>query len=204
MLNPRFRFAVIVLAAGQSLRFGGVNKLLAKLQGKPLIQHCMEAVTSITPTQIVVVTGHQSKEITSLLDIESIQLVNNSHYAEGMGTSIAAGIKALDEDMDAAFICLADMPLIKPDDFFQLSQGFEPDEQHDICVPVFDGQNGHPVLFGRRYFSKLSVLKEDKGARLILAEYSDQINHISFPSKRIRTDIDRPDDITSDPITGHT
>lgn len=204
MLNPHFRFAVIVLAAGQSLRFGGTNKLLAKLQNKPLIQHCMEVVTSITPAQIVVVTGHQSEKITPLLDKESVQLVNNSHYAEGMGTSIAAGIKALDDDINGAFICLADMPLIKPDDFFQLSQGFEPDGQHDICVPVFDGQNGHPVLFGRRYFSKLSTLKEDKGARLILAKYSDHINHISCPSKRIRIDIDRPDDITSDPLTSHT
>ena len=185
------RVAAIVLAAGSSARFGGENKLLADVGGKPLIWHTLKAVCAMQCAPIFVVTGHMADEIERGVQCLPVTAIRNDEFDTGMGNSIAAGVGALPQDVDAAFICLGDMPLISTEVFELLSSGFhERGDTEAICVPVHQGQRGHPVLFGRSHFPGLAALKGDAGARHILKTCQHNILEVEVADDTIVRDCD--------------
>lgn len=194
MLNVPQMFAAVVLAAGQSRRFSCGNKLLARLDGKPLICHCMETLSRLGLSEIVVVTGFEADRIEEVLSTYDVHVVKNQQFEYGMGTSLAAGVVGLSEDVGATFICLADMPAIETDVFEALTEAFLDRPKRDICVPVFKRQNGHPVLFGRRHFSRLRALKGKQGARRVVAENRQFAQYVTIGTSSIVLDCDTEKD----------
>jgi molybdenum cofactor cytidylyltransferase len=150
------RVAAIVLAAGQSSRMGS-NKLLADLGGQPMIRRTVSAMRQAADTTIVV-TGRDAGLIEAALDGLPVTFVHNADYAQGLSTSLRAGIAALTPDTDAAVIALGDMPLVSPDVVRKLIAALSPAEHRSICVPVHKGERGNPVLWGRQHFEALSAL----------------------------------------------
>lgn len=201
MLNPGFKFAAILLAAGHSKRFIGHNKLLHDFKGKPLIQHAINEIEKTQFSQMICVLGHEAQTLIQTINHQNFQLVENPNHLSGMGTSIATGAAHLNPDIDAAFICLADMPLIQADHFHQLSYAFIPEQNQKICVPIKDKQTGHPVLFSREFFSELTTLQGDQGARSLLKAHPGTIKTISLSTNAIHYDIDQQKDINQAPET---
>lgn len=195
MLNPRFKFAAILLAAGLSSRFGNGNKLLHVYKDKSLILHSLTPMLQVGFEQVIVVTGHEGKEINKLVEPYDVEVIKNENYLDGMGSSLATGIKSIDRDIDGVFICLADMPDLEADVFYRLSDVFSPQDDRTICAPVFDGQRGHPVLFACSHFSALSLLTRDQGARQLVNENSRELQEIEVSEPYIFYDIDRVDDL---------
>ena len=106
------RIAAIVLAAGRSTRMGGPNKLLAEIGGRPLVRIAAEAALASRARPVIVVTGHQREQVEEALAGLPVRLVHNPDFADGLGTSLKAGIAAVPADADGAIVCLGDMPQV--------------------------------------------------------------------------------------------
>src|SRR5262249_2307971 len=100
------RVAGVVLAAGRSTRMGGPNELLAEIGGRPLVRIAVEGALASTAKPVVVVTGHQREQVEAALKGLPVTLVHNPDYAQGLSTSLKAGIAALPAEVDGAIVCL--------------------------------------------------------------------------------------------------
>ena len=111
----------ILLAAGQSKRMKGENKLTKKFRGVSLIKHSVKNILASTVDELIVVLGHQKEIIEQLIDKnEKIKLVFNKDFESGMASSIKTGVNHLSKNTEAFFICLGDMPLVNFNIYNQL------------------------------------------------------------------------------------
>ena len=180
------RIAGIVLAAGTSSRMGR-NKLIETVRGKPLIAKAVDAAAASRLDPVLVVTGHQADKIAAALAGAPAALVHNARFAEGLSSSLQAGLAAVPEDCDGAMILLGDMPEITPALIDRLIAAFHPGA---ICVATAQMRRGHPVLWARRFFAELMTLKGDKGARDVMQAHDNQILEIEAGDDAPLADID--------------
>lgn len=189
--------AVIILAAGQSTRFGPDNKLLHSINDDPVIVHTAKVALNAGVKEVIVVTGHDADAVEEALKGLDVQVVRNATPHAGMGTSLAAGANAVRSLPNAVMIMLGDMPMIKPETLQQIVSEFAPDNGPDIIVPVHDGRRGHPVLFGASYMPKLCALTGDTGARAILLNHPERVRAINVDDLGTLQDIDTQDDLNA-------
>lgn len=190
---PRPRIAGIVLAAGTSTRMGA-NKLVMPFKGAPLVRHAVEAALAAHLDPVIVVTGHEETKIQQALADMPAQFVYNGQYAQGLSTSLRAGIRAVPTDCDGALVLLGDMPAITPDLCARVVARFDPASGHAICVAAApDGTRGHPVLWGRQFFTAIEALTGDQGAKEILARHADQVVEVAAGDNAPLLDIDTPE-----------
>ena len=190
------RIAAIVLAAGRSTRAGEVNKLLALIEGTPMVAHTVARVRQSRADPVILVTGHEAERVREALSESGALFVHNSRYAEGMGTSIAAGIGALPDGVDAALICLGDMPALAAADIDRLIASFEADPGRGIRAPVAGGRRGNPVLFAARFFPELERLGGDTGAKAVIAAHGDEVAEAPMDGAGTLVDLDTVDEIS--------
>ena len=167
--TPTCKVAAVLLAAGSSTRFGADNKLLALLDGKPLIRHVGDALTRSRLQQIVVVTGPDPEAVgAALAGIEAL-IVHNARHLDGMGGSVAAGILAVSPELDGALVVPGDMPAVSPMLIARLVAAFAAHGSDVIVYPATaDGEQRNPVLWPRRLFGALARLSGPAGAKSIL------------------------------------
>lgn len=184
------KVTAIVLAAGRSSRMGH-NKLLAEASGVPLFSHVLATLKQSAIDDVLVVTGHEAEAVRSLLP-PGQRSVHNPHYAQGLSTSVAAGLaEAL--GADAALVCLGDMPLVDAASINKLIAAFNPTEHRSICVPTFEGQRGNPVLWGRQHFAALSAIQGDRGGRAIIDELAEEVVDVPVSNAGVLKDADTPE-----------
>ena len=181
--------AAIVLAAGESQRTKKGNKLLLLHQNKPLIRHAVKTAMASRANPVIVVTGHQSKKIKKALYGLNPLFVHNPNYQDGIGTSIACGIKTVPKHCAGALVCLGDMPYVRPEHLNRLIESFN--EKEHLCIPVAQGRQGNPVLWGRSFFRSLCRLHGDTGAKSLLPP---DAHKIFFQDTAVLDDIDDIDD----------
>jgi molybdenum cofactor cytidylyltransferase len=167
--------AAVVLAAGASSRFGAGNKLLAEIGGKPLLRIVAEAVAAAGISDIVVVTGSDRASVETALAGLGVRFAHNPGWQSGMGTSIAAGVSALGEVCDGAFIVPGDMPLLSASVLESLIAAFEREGLERIVYAATPkGEQRNPVLWPRRYFAELAHLSGREGAKRLLRSLADE------------------------------
>ena len=184
--------AALVLAAGRSTRMGPVNKLLAPLGGRAMVRAVVDALEGSCARPVVVVTGHEAERVGGALAGTGIRLVHNPAYREGLSGSMRAGLAALPESAEAAIICLGDMPLVASRHVDKLVAAFDPAEGREICVPVFEGKRGNPVLFARRFFAEMAAIRGDVGARHLIGEYEEYVCEVAMDDRAVLLDVDSP------------
>lgn len=189
----RPRIAAVVLAAGQSRRMGARNKLLAAVDGVPMVARAVQAALAGVDAGVYVVTGHEHEQVARALASYDISVVHNPRYAQGLSASLASGLAALPDDVDGALVCLGDMPRVTPAHIHQLVAAFDPEEGRAVCVPLWDGRRGHPVLWARRFFAEMSDVKGDVGARHLLGEYADLLCEVPVEDDGVLLDVDSPE-----------
>jgi molybdenum cofactor cytidylyltransferase len=162
------KVAALLMAAGNSRRMGGPNKLLMTLHNQPLIHFSINAVQGAKFTARVVITGRDGDNITALAD--GFEVVHNPHFAEGFGTSLAAGFSALlnDLDIDGALVMLADMPLIKAADLNILIAAFVAGNGQAIIRATHNGQPGNPVIIPKTLFAEMAKLNGEQSGQAII------------------------------------
>jgi molybdenum cofactor cytidylyltransferase len=189
---PR-RVAAVVLAAGRSTRMGGPNKLLADIARRPLVRIAAEEALASRAKPVIVVTGHQREQVETALAGLPVQFVHNPEYADGLGTSVRAGIAAVPADADGAIVCLGDMPQVDAGLIDRLIAAFDPDQGALVVMPTFEGRRGNPVLWSRRFFPDLTAIEGDVGARHLIGRYSEAVVEVPLAGKAALVDVDTPE-----------
>jgi molybdenum cofactor cytidylyltransferase len=184
--------SAVILAAGRSTRMGGPNKLLAELGGKTLVRIVTEQALASKAEGVIVVTGHQAEEVEKALQGLKVKFVRNPDFAQGLASSVKAGVAAVPAAADGAVICLGDMPLISARLIDRLIEAFAPDSGHLIAVPVSDNRRGNPVLWSRRFFAELMALDGDIGARHLIAKHAEAVAEVPVEGFDAFLDIDTP------------
>jgi len=191
------RIAAVVLAAGQSRRMGPVNKLLADIEGVPMVLRVVDAALASRARPVVVVVGHEAERVRQSLSGRDVTVVENPDYAGGLSTSLRRGISALGDEVDGALVLLGDMPRIGAGHLDRLIAAFDPAGEAAICVPVFGGKRGNPVLWGRRFFAELQDIAGDVGARHLIGEHADSVAEIEMGDEGVLIDVDSPAALTA-------
>ena len=184
------KVAAILLAAGASRRMGGRDKSMEPVDGEPLIRRMVRAALDSAAARVVVVLRAEDPRGAALDGLNPTRVVN-PRAEEGMGTSIAEGVRALGPEIDAALILPTDMPEIGAEEIDRLIAGFDPKAGREIVrATAADGRPGHPVVFGRRFFEPLAGLDGDRGAREILRDHPGFVAEIALPGEAALTDLD--------------
>jgi molybdenum cofactor cytidylyltransferase len=186
------RIAAIVLAAGRSTRMGDANKLLADVGGRPMLRWAAEAALASRARPVLVVTGHQEREVRAALAGLDVGLVTNPDFAQGLSTSLRAGIAAVPAECDGALVLLGDMPRIDASDLERLIGAFAPGT---IVVPMHQGRQGNPVLWPRALFPEIMQLQGDAGAKRLMAARPDAIREVEMDTTAILADVDTPEEL---------
>ena len=187
------RIAAVILAAGRSTRMGGPNKLLAEIGGRPLVRIAVEEALASRADPVIVVTGHQRDTVEAALNGLKVERVHNPYFAQGLSTSVKAGLAAVPDDVDGAIICLGDMPQVDAALIDRLATAFDPERGALIVVPTVDGKRGNPVVWSRRFFHELATLEGDVGARHLIARYPEAVAEVVASNHAAFVDVDTPD-----------
>jgi molybdenum cofactor cytidylyltransferase len=188
----RRRIAAVLLAAGRSTRMGGPNKLLAVLDGKPLVRHAAEAALGSRASSVVVVTGHMAEAIEAALAGLDVTILHNPDYRDGLSTSLKAGIAAVPADAEAAVIMLGDMPRVTAATVDRLIEAYDPGSGALVVVPTAEGRRGNPTLISRRFFPDLMAVTGDIGARQVLQGYPEAVVEVEMGID-VGLDLDTPE-----------
>ena len=183
------RVGAVVLAAGRSSRMGA-NKLIEVLEGVPLVARVVDTALEAGATPVVVVTGHQREAVEGALGDRPVERAHNPRWEEGMGTSLAVGIRALEGRVDGVLVCLGDMPRVAADGLRSLLSAFRSGEAAAAWVPVHGGKRGNPVLWAASWFPRLAAIEGDRGARLLLAELEDEVVEVAVSDAGVLLDVD--------------
>lgn len=195
------RIAALVLAAGRSTRMGTADglsraKLLEPIGGKAMVRHVVEAALQSRVTKTIVVTGHRGDEVRATLGDLAVAIVPNPRFADGLATSISAGLTALQGlagDIDGVVVLLGDMPRVSTHIIDRLIAAFSPDDGRAIVVPTHAGQRGNPVLWGRSLFGQLTTLSGDTGGRALIQGHAERVVEVDVGTPAIHLDIDTPE-----------
>ena len=191
------RIAAVILAAGRSTRMGAVNKLIAEIGGKPLVRIAAEQALASRARPVIVVTGHERDKVEAALDGLPVKLVHNKDYADGLGTSLKAGIAAVPADADGAIVCLGDMPQVMAVLIDKLLAAFDPERGALVVVPSIEGRRGNPVVWSRRFFPDLMAIAGDIGARNLIGGYAEAVVEVPVAGEAALTDVDTPESLSA-------
>lgn len=173
------------------MRFGADKRLARLPDGRRVLDAALAAIVeSGLPMLVCVASGDDA--LAEALHQRDIACLRCARAGEGMGSTLAEGIGAV-PDWSGVLVALADMPWIAPATYRSIAQQLS---EQRIVVPVFDGKRGHPVGFGREFYTDLSSLAGNTGARDLLARYSAKVTELSLVDAGILRDIDVSDDLS--------
>lgn len=180
--------SAILLAAGEAKRMGKLKQLMP-LGNTTMVEQTIDNLLSSGVSEVIVVLGHRAEEIMKRIATSPVKMAVNPNYQQGMGTSIASGLKFIDSRAQAVMLALGDQPFVDSQTINRLIEEFE---SHDkgIAIPTYQGRRGHPLIFSIKYKAQLSGLKSDIGGREIIKQYPEDILEVAVECEGIVLDID--------------
>ncbi len=185
------RTAGIILAAGESTRYGSPKQLL-DWKGKPFVRQVAETALQAGLWPVVIVTGSHAAEVESCLKDLPVNIIHNPNYQQGQSTSIQAGLNALPQNIGAAVFLLADQPQIPVEVIRALVDSHTQEMQSILAPLVLEDRRANPVLFDRDTFPDLMQLTGDIGGRAIFSKY--KVEYIPWHDDTLLMDVDNPED----------
>lgn len=183
---------LVVLAAGLASRMG-LPKLLLPVQGRSLVRFTVGRLLESPVQATAVVLGAHADLLRDELADLPVTLVVNERYAEGLSTSLRAGLAALPSEVEAVVFALADQPLASAEVVHALVERYAATGR-PIVYPTYGGQQGTPVLFARPLFAEIQALSGDVGARQIIRRHPEAAQEVPFPSTEPLRDVDTWED----------
>ena len=182
--------SAIVLAAGQATRFGRCKQLVL-VDGKALLDRVLDNLRASKIDDIIVVLGAHAEEIRGQISFDGVRVVMNPDFADGMSTSIQAGLRALPESADAAMIVLADQPFVTPRTLDLLIDEYSRVRPMGL-VPTYNNVRGNPAIVSRALFGEMMNLRGDTGARSI---FGHDVMTLPVDDRGVTMDIDTMEDL---------
>lgn len=188
------RTALILLAAGNSSRMRGADKLLEDVRGLPCLRALALRGLAAGMQVIVPLPSSNHPRAAALAEVPVLPLPV-ADARDGMAHSLRAGIAAVPEATEAAIVLPGDMPAIQRDDLVALQKAAETHPEAVICQATTEnGEEGHPILFRRALFDRFADLSGDRGAKEIVDAHKDRRVLVTRPGNRARLDLDTPED----------
>ncbi|HYM61882.1 MAG TPA: NTP transferase domain-containing protein [Thermoanaerobaculia bacterium] len=185
--------AAIILAAGQATRFGRCKQLMP-LGERTLLEHVLDNVNRSDVDDVVVVLGAHADEITNRTQFRKERVVINEQYAQGLSSSLQAGLRALPQEATATLIVLADQPFVTSQTLNILIDSYNGDHP-EVVIPTYNGFRGNPVLVDRSLFEEMLSIRGDVGCRAIFGEHAQSILKVAVDDPGIVQDIDTVEDL---------
>jgi CTP:molybdopterin cytidylyltransferase MocA/ADP-ribose pyrophosphatase YjhB (NUDIX family) len=185
------KVAAVVLAAGTSSRMGQPKQLLP-YAGKSLVRRAVEAAVGSRAHQTIVVTGAAREQVEHELSGLAVMLVHNPAFADGMSTSLRAGLRAIRPEVDAVIVMLADQPFIDAGVVDGLIDRYR-QSGAKIVRPRYGDVPGNPVLWDSSHIAALMAQEGDQGGRSLMQAHSSQIAWLELPDAAQQTDVDTPE-----------
>ena len=186
----------VLLAAGRSTRMG-TDKLSLRYKGRPLLHRSLAPLigSPLVSEVIVVVNPSFSRSI----DCAGCTVVINRDAHSGMASSLRTGVMAASALVDAYLVSLADMPAITEALIATLVEAYRRSDKK-ILVPVYEGRNGHPVIFDSECKERLLRIEGDVGAREIIREDPEIVECVPVDDPGVVFDVDTPGSLTGGPV----
>jgi len=181
----------VILAAGMGRRMRALKQLLP-LQGRPLLQHVIDAARGSDLGHLLLVLGHAHEQILDTIDAHGMDVLVNPDFAEGQSTSVRAGLAA-GPDADGVMFLLGDQPLVGSPLIDTLIALFRA-ERPMAVMPVHQGQPGNPAIIGRELMRQAAGLSGDTGARRLLRENRQHVRRLEVDDPLLLRDVDTMDD----------
>lgn len=185
---------ILLLAAGSSSRLGQPKQLVL-LNGETLLEKAAKAALSVRPGSVTVVLGACFETIAPVLAGLPVAIFQHLDWAQGMGSSIRAGVAAVLEQhpsTDAVLLLQCDQPLLDAGLLQKIvDTGLSATE--GIVAAAYGGSSGPPVLFKKKYFGPLAHLDPAKGAKPLLLRFQEDLRTVDFPGGEV--DVDTADDL---------
>lgn len=193
--GPFSSTAILLLAAGRSRRFEAGDKLLARLNGKHLLEHAASTLIEEPVAVRIAITGPDHEERRNLLAAAGWQVLVNPDTQSGQASSIATGIRHIiaDESVDQVLILLADMPFIPDSHILALQAALQ--DRAAAAISCVGGTLCPPAIFPRSAFEALLALKGDAGAKSVYRSLTGTRSISLSASHAI--DIDTKDDLAN-------
>jgi molybdenum cofactor cytidylyltransferase len=184
--------AAIIPAAGFSSRMG-VYKPLLPVGTRLVIEKTVDCFKQAGITDIRVVVGFKRKLLAPVLERLDVQIIFNSKFAEGMYTSIQAGVETLAESVNAFFILPGDCPFVEPDTVSTLLTAYR-STPVSVIYPTHNNQRGHPVLVSNKLRGLIINSKPEGGLKTLLEKYGTDNLEIPVSDSGINIDMDTAKD----------
>ena len=173
---------------------GEQPKLLLPLaDGKTVLWHTIQNVLGLGTREVIVVIRPDLPEMADLLSELPVRCIFNPRYAEGMATSLAAGIEALESSTKAALVMLGDEPYVNSRIIEAIVSAYE-SEHKPITMPMYGNRPGPPTLFAREIFTELLKMQGDIGGRQLAEKHPDWVCFVPFDEAMRPKDIDTQED----------
>ena len=195
----------ILLAAGQSLRMKGENKLTKEIDGVPLIKYAVKNILGSSVDELIIVVGHEKEIIEKIIeDSKKIKIIYNKNFASGVASSIKIGLKNISKKSESFFICLGNMPdvnqniynkLIKSKNSYNKKLNLK--HKKEIIIPTFENQYGNPMLFSKFMKEKIMKIKGDNDTKEVIQQNKDKILNIPFAQDGILLNFDTEESFTT-------
>jgi molybdenum cofactor cytidylyltransferase len=182
----------LLLCGGKSSRFGA-DKLLANVDGLPLVAHSVRHLIAGAGNALAVIPPHH-KALRHALDDAGCDVLESPDCERGMGASLAAGVRAT-SDAGGWIVALGDMPFVKPLTIAAIVDKIE--KGATIAAPMHQGIRGHPVGFAAKLRDELLALGGDEGAKRVVAAHRDDVQVLLVSDPGVNADVDVPDDLVN-------
>ncbi|MFC7220845.1 NTP transferase domain-containing protein [Streptomyces polyrhachis] len=195
-ITPARRVAGLLLAAGGGRRLGGRAKALLSAGGRPLVERAAEALRAAGCDPVHVVLGADLEEVYARTRLDGCRVVAHRDWAQGMGSSLRAGLDSLaGTDAAAVVVLLVDQPGIGARAVARLVTHCGRDGT-ELAAAAYGGERGHPVLLGRRHWAGVAdSARGDRGARAYLREHTGELTLVECGDVADPADIDTPADL---------
>lgn len=191
MCNCR-KIAGLIVAAGYSSRMGAFKPLLP-LGGKTVIETAVDSLRHGGVTDVRVVVGHRAEDLYPLLERLQVCVIENPRYAEGMFSSVVAGLTTLAGETDAFFLLPGDTPLIRKRSMKDMLRQYRKTGAA-VVYPVFHAQRGHPPLISARCYESILTGNGAGGLRDILDRFAADSVEVELADQGVLLDIDTMED----------
>ena len=197
--------SAILLAAGQSKRMNGENKLIKEINGVPLINHAIENILGSAVDEIVIIVGFEKEIIENIIKKnKKIKIIYNKDFKTGISSSIKIGLNNISNKSEDFFISLGDMPNVNQNIYnklikakYKYNKKLKVEYKKEIIIPTYEGKEGNPILFSKFMKEKVMDIEGDFGAKKIIELNKKKVLNIPFKNRGIILDFDRREDFLS-------
>jgi len=193
MANCIHHYGIVILAAGKSSRLGSPKQLLPYMGGT-LLRHSVQEAIDVDCGPVLVVTGANGEEVKDTVKGLSVEIAENGGWDEGMASSLRVGLHQMlksHPDTDGIIFMVCDQPFVTKSVLLCLIET-QVKEGKAVTAAGYGGKSGTPALFHKSFFDRLMELKGDKGARMLIASYPEDVCIVPFEEGAL--DIDTTED----------